>query len=331
MPEDHYVSAYLDSTPYVAADVVPSRRDRISAAIEVLRIASLTTYENRRVSSGVLLLGSDARIRPDGAVPYGSELTAIKSFHRLSDGLRTVFAVNPDGRLVDLVDIGKFARAMGDVSLTAPSPAIYHSHALATLLGGHICLVLTPNGEIKIWAEGAQQFNFLEGRWRLTEVAERYRQWAWAVGDANLAKLLFTAALNLAEARRGGIFVVVEDAAWARHFVSPADLLLESEPARGRKDQIQYLLRYKRILEMSPAILETIAHVDGAIVLDRDSNLLAFGAILRHDLTIASESEIVEGSRTTAAIESSKFGSVLKISEDGLLSFYRNRECVWEL
>jgi len=68
-----------------------------------------------------------------------------------------------------------------------------------------------------------------------------------------------------------------------------------------------------------------------AIVLDRESNLLAFGAILRHDLTIASESELVEGSRTTAAVESSKFGCVLKISEDGLVSFYRNRECVWEL
>jgi hypothetical protein len=331
IPEDHYVSAYLDATPYIVADVVPSGRDRISDAIEVLRIASLTTYENRRVSSGVLLLGSGSRPRPDGAVPYGSELTALKSFHRLSDGLRTVFVVNPDGSLADLADIGDFARAMGDVSLAAPSPDIYHSHALATLLGGHICLVLTPNGEIKIWAEGAQQFNFLEGRWRLTEVAERYRQWARAAGDANLAKVLFTAALNLAEARRGGIFVVVEEAASARQFVSPADLLLESDSSRGRKDQIQYLLRYKKILEMSPAILETIAHVDGAIVLDRESNLLAFGAILRHDLTIASESEIVEGSRTTAAIESSKFGSVLKISEDGLVSFYRNRERVWEL
>ena len=331
IPEDHYVSAYLDPTPYVAADAVPSGRDRISDAIEVLRIASLTTYENRRVSSGVLLLGADPRPRPDGAVPFRSELTAIKSFHRLSDGLRTMFVVNPDGSLVDLVDIGDFARAIGGVSLTAPSPAIYHSHALATVTGGHICLVLTPNGEIKIWAEGAQQFNFLEGRWRLSEVAERYRQWARAVGDANLAKLLFTAALNLAEARRGGIFVVVEDAASAKQFVSPADLLLENEPARGRKDQIQYLLRYKRILEMSPAILETAAHVDGAIVLDRESNLLAFGAILRHDLTTASESEIVEGSRTTAAIESSKFGSVLKISEDGLVSFYHNRERVWEL
>jgi hypothetical protein len=331
MPEDHYVSAYLDSTPFVDPNTFHPGRDRISDAIEVLRIASLTTYENRRVSTGVLLLGSGRRPQRAGAVPYGSQLTAIKSFHRLSDGLRTLFVVNPDGSLVDLVDICDFACVHADASLPAPSPGAYHSHALSTLRGGHLCLVLTPNGEIKIWAEGAQQFNYLEGRWRLTQVAERYRQWALAIGDARLAEILFKAALNLAEARRGGIFVVVEDPQSARQFVSSADLLFDGEPLRGRKDQIQYLLRDRRVLEMSPSILETIAHVDGAIVLDRESNLLAFGAILRHDLTIASESEIVEGSRTTAAIESSKFGSVLKISEDGLVSFYKDRERTWEL
>jgi len=91
------------------------------------------------------------------------------------------------------------------------------------------------------------------------------------------------------------------------------------------------LLRGKRVLEMSPTILETISRVDGAVALDRESNLLAFGAILRHDLTTAPQEEIVEGSRTTAAMESSKFGCVLKISEDGLVSFYRNRERVWEI
>src|SRR5207247_2112035 len=188
-----------------------------------------------------------------------------------------------------------------------------------------------PNGESKIWADGAQQFNYLEGRWRLTEAAERYRQWSLAAGDSRLAELLFTVSLNLAEARHGGIFVVLEDPEAARRFVSAPDLLFEGDPSRGRKDRIQYLLRGKRVLEMPPTILETISRLDGAIVLDRESNLLAFGAILRHDLTIASESEIVEGSRTTAAIESSRFGSVLKISEDGLVSFYRNRERVWEI
>jgi hypothetical protein len=331
LPEDHYVSAFLDASPYLEANVNASSRDRISDALEVLRITSLTTYENRRVSTGVLLLGSDPRPCPPGAVPYTSELTALKSFHRLSDGLRTIFVVNPDGMLVDQADVKDLSRDCAGVKLPAPSSAAYCAHAQATLGGGNICLVLTPNGEIKVWAEGAQQFNFLDGRWRLTEAAERYRQWEHAVGDSRLAELLFTVALNLAEARHGGMFVVLENPAVARHFVQSVDLLFDGEPSHGIKDQIQYLLRGKQALDMAPTILETIARMDGAIVLDRQSNLLAFGAVLRHDLTIAPEADIVEGSRTTAALESSKFGSVLKISEDGLVSFYKNRRRVWEI
>ena len=331
LPEDHYVAAFLDPATYLETDSMPSARDRISDALEVLRITSLTTYENRRVSTGVLLLGSDPRPCPAGAVPYTSELAAIKSFHRLSDGRRTVFLVNPDGNLVDLVDVSEFCQACSDAKLPAPSSAAYQSHAGATIEGDHICLVLTPNGEIKVWAQGVQQFNFLDGRWHLTEAKERYRQWARAVGDERLAELLFTVALNRAEARRGGMFVVLEDPTVARQFVSQVDLLFDGEMSHGRKDQIQYLLRGRRVLDMAPTVLETLSRLDGAIVLDNASNLLAFGAILRHDLTIAPEAEIVEGSRTTAALESSRFGSVLKISEDGMVSFYKNRVRVWEI
>jgi hypothetical protein len=331
LAEDHYVSAFLDPSPYLESNIVPSARDRISDALEVLRIMSLTTYENRRVSTGVLLLGSDPRPCPAGAVPYTSDLAATKSFHRLSDGRRTVFLVNPDGSLVDLVDVCDFACAYDDSNLPAPSSAAYQSHARATIGGGHMCLVLTPNGELKVWANGVQQFNFLDGRWRLTEVTERYRQWVRAVGHERLAEILFTVALNRAEARRGGMFVVLEDPVVARQFVSPVDLLFDDETSHGRKDQIQYLLRSRRVLDMAPTVLETLSRLDGAIVLDRASNLLAFGAILRHDLTMAPEAEIVEGSRTTAALESSRFGSVLKISEDGLVSFYKDRQRVWEI
>ena len=331
LPEDHYVSAFLDPSPYLESSILPSVRDRISDALEVLRITSLTTYENRRVSTGALLLGSDPRPCPAGAAPYTSELAAMKSFHRLSDGRRTVFLVNPDGKLVDLVDVCGFAGAYSDATLPAPSSIAYQAHARATIGGGHVCLVLTPNGELKVWANGVQQFNFLDGRWRLTEVTERYRQWVRAVGHERLAEILFTVALNRAEARRGGMFVVLEDPAVARQFVSPVDLLFDDQASHGRKDQIQYLLRSRRVLDMAPTVLETLSRLDGAIVLDRASNLLAFGAILRHDLTMAPEAELVEGSRTTAALESSKFGSVLKISEDGLVSFYKDRQRVWEI
>jgi len=68
-------------------------------------------------------------------------VTAIKSFNRLSDGLKTVFVANPDGNLVDLVDVRDFAAANAGADLPAPSAARYQAHALATLRGGHLGVV----------------------------------------------------------------------------------------------------------------------------------------------------------------------------------------------
>jgi hypothetical protein len=342
LPEDRYVSAFLDGSPYSNMEAVADVQDRVAEAIEVLRVSSLTTYENRRIATGALLFGSHPDpchalpSLPFGALPYSSALTAIRSFHRLCDGLQTVALVDRDGSLVELVDVQEWARPLADVELPVPSAARYQAHSRATLCGGHICLILTPNGEIKIFADGAQVFSFLEGRWRLTDAVEKYRVWKEAVGETRLAERLFTVALNLAEDRRGGLFVILEDAATAGQLVAASDLL--STEARGArrtseatKNHLHYLLRGQRALDLAPAVLETVTRIDGAIVLDGESNLLSFGAILRSPVTVDQVSPAAEGSRTTAAIVASRFGKVLKISEDGLVSFFQDGQCIWEM
>src|SRR6188768_715316 len=49
--EDRYVSAFLDPVPMT--DPSQSRADLAATAIEVLRVAALSSYENRAISSGV--------------------------------------------------------------------------------------------------------------------------------------------------------------------------------------------------------------------------------------------------------------------------------------
>ncbi len=337
--EDRYVSAFLDHPSYRDAEGLPERRDVVADAIDVLRLSSLITYENGRVSTGAIVIGSDVDPYhtmpglPVGALPYTSALVAIKSFHRVCDGLHTVFLVDRNGMLLDLVDIEQFSAVCHGAVLPAPSAARYQAHSQATLRGGHICLVLTPNGEIKVFAGGVQIFQFLEGRWRLTDVAEKYRTFRHAIGDARLAERLFTVALNLAEKRRGGLFVVLDHGGPslgpAEHLVASGDLLesMETEAATA-KGQIHYLLRRKRALELEPNVLQSIAQVDGGIVMDREGWLLAFGAILR---TGGEPMAALDGGRTTAALHASRFGAALKISEDGFVSFYRSGECIWEM
>ena len=339
MPEDRYVSAFLDPTVFSDVRNLGFATDRISEALEVLRISSLSTYEDRRISTGALLAGKNPDRshalpeKPAGALPYSSELTSIRSFHRICDGLRTIALVDPEGLMLELVDVKEWSRPLAHADLPVPSARRYKAHTRATLHGGHVCLVLTPNGEIKVFAEGAQQFSFVDGRWHLTDAVEKYTTWLNAVASRELAERLFSVALNLAEARRGGLFVILDDPKYARELVSQRDLLNGTSAGlrRASKSKLHYLLRCRRVTELSPDVLETIARIDGSIVLDRDANLLAFGAILRHSGAADWTEEPGEGGRTTAAIAASQFGDVMKISEDGRVSFYQKGHCVWEL
>ena len=234
--------------------------------------------------------------------------------------------------MVELVDVQEWTQPFSEMELPVPTARRYRTHSQATLCGGHICLVLTPNGEIKIFGEGVQLFSFFDGRWHLTDAVSKYEAWEAAIGRRDLAARLFSAGLNLAEHRRGGMFVVLEDPRRARQVVSGVDLLETDRRERaGAKNQLHYLLRRTRATEVSPAVLESIAQIDGSVVLDRDSRLLAFGAILRHRSPVDENEEIGEGGRTAAAIGASQFGDVLMVSEGGQLSFYQKGYCVWTL
>ncbi len=342
LPEDRFVSAFLDPAPHTSAEAIAGLPDRVAEAIEVLRTSSMSTYENRRIATGVLLFGSTPEpchvppVTPKRALRYSHLLTSIRSFHRLCDGLRTLALVDQNGLLSELIDVHEWSEPYREMPLAVPPATDYTDHCRATLCGGHICLILSPNGEIKIYSDGVLVFRFIDGKWRLVDARHRYGLWKAAIGNAELAERLFSVALNLTESRRGALFAVLDDREAANQLVSQPDLLdhfNHDDLADGitSKDQLHYLLRDKSILDVPPTVLENIARIDGAVVLCPDANLLAFGAILHHHSTEEALNRTVEGGRTTAAIAASHYGTVLKISEDGLISMYRGGICLWEM
>jgi hypothetical protein len=340
--EDRYVGAFLDESSYNVSTGQP-RADRIASAIEVLRVAALSSYENRPISTGVLLLGTEdnpaapGAERPSGGPQYSQALTGVKSFFRLVDGLRTLFLVARDGTLLDIVDIEDWSeRVAGSRGPTAPCPAAYRAHARATLEQGHVCLVLSPSHEIKVFAEGAQVLAYRHATWALLDLQRKYELWAEAVGNEALARCLFNSALELADAREGALFVVLHDtAASVSTLVSTADRLdtreeggLDSAPTRR---DLLYVLAGRTVTELEPTVLAALASLDGAMVTDRRGHLISVGAILRHPYTAAIGADsIIEGARSTAAMTASRFGPVLKVSEDGGITFYDNGK-FWDI
>jgi hypothetical protein len=336
--EDRYIGAFLAGEYSISEG--EGRADRLATAIEVLRVAALSSYENRAISSGVLLLDTaedpvtSGRPGPAGAAPYAPALTAIKSFYRLCDGVSTVYLVNQEGLVLDIVEVARWAEQCGVATLAVPCAVPYEGHARATTRRGDVCIVLSPSHEIKVFAEGAQIFAFRNARWQLLDIAAKYEMWAAAVGDRPLAERLFQTALDLADAREGALFVVLpRPAESVPQLVAPADRLdTMAEPVRGRSSpsrrDLMYLLAGRTILEMDRAVLEALATMDGATVVDPSGRLLAVGAILLHP-TIPHEI-IVEGARTTAAIAAARFGPVLKVSEDGVITFL-DGEKIWDI
>lgn len=347
--EDRFVGAFLDATSY--SDPSQTRADLIATAIEVLRVAAMSSYENRAISSGVLILDSDhdplrTSLPPsEYAYQYSQALTAVKSFYRLCDGLRTLFLVNRAGFVLDILEVARHV-SDGPMDILCPSP--YRPHALATMGSRDVCIVLSPSHEIKVFAEGIQVFSFRNARWHLLDLAAKYDMWAEAVGNTPLAQRLFQTAVDLADAREGALFVVLRDPpASLPLLVAPGDQLdgrapgtagapfrageanVPSPPSRA---QLLHLLRGRTATGLDPAVLAGLARTDGATVMDTEGRLLAVGAILLHTEPPEPHSTLaVEGARTTAAMAAGRFGAVLKVSEDGLITFYDRQERIWDI
>jgi hypothetical protein len=146
---------------------------------------------------------------------------------------------------------------------------------------------------------------------------------------------LFQTALDLADAREGALFVVARDPAAFAPLVAPADRLdvplpPSDEPAAPSRRDLLHLLEGRSAVELDPSVLAALSSLDGATVVDRTGRLLAAGAILRHPPVEDSDGSSIEGARTTAALAASRFGPVLKVSEDGVITFF-DRERVWDI
>ena len=344
--EDRYVGAFIDHRPY-AIEAREARADQIASIIELLRVAALSSFENRPISTGILLLGTpddQSRLPSRGLAPSYTDLAGIKSAYRLADGVRTVFLANSEGRLLDIVDINRWVR---DVCRDQPPNTgsacadAFRPHARATTQHGNVCVVLSPSREIKVFAEGCELFTFRGGSWHLLDVQAKYRLWAEAVGHEALAMRIFQTSLDLADAREGALFVVARDPDVAvAQLVAPADRLeaavrvAERAPDEGssspsRLDLLR-LIEGRSITDLDATVFQALASLDGAMMTDRTGQLLAAGAILRHPPLDEFPNSIIEGARTTAAIAASRFGPVLKVSEDGVMTFF-DGERVWDI
>ncbi|MEB8944919.1 diadenylate cyclase [Bacillus cereus] len=74
-------------------------------------------------------------------------------------------------------------------------------------------------------------------------------------------------------------------------------------------------------------LFQSIASIDGAVILDKNFNILSYGQIIKKSKnknSDSTETKNVFGARTVAAAEASYSGIAIKVSEDGDIQIYKN-------
>ena len=228
-------------------------------------------------------------------------------------------------------------------SATTPQPIVpcaapYQAHARATLGLGHVCAVLSPSREIKVFADGAEIFAFRGGAWHLLDIAAKYDVWADGRRQSPACRPAVPDGARPGRRARGRAVrpapgsVVRRAAGGARRTGSifPSRPTRRSTDGPSRRDLL-HLLEGRTATDLDPTVFAALASLDGAIVVDPSGRLLAAGAILRHPQSVDMEfGGVIEGARTTAAMAASRLGPVLKVSEDGIITFF-DQERVWDI
>jgi hypothetical protein len=128
----------------------------VETALRFLRRLSTLTYENQRISYGILI-----RNRNGGASRPPVDKAMSKRLRRLSDGVRTAIELDHEGRVVGLRALPE-SRARPSDSALLP----YWLRPLASAAtDGTIGLALTRGGEIMALGDGRLLFAFRSGRW----------------------------------------------------------------------------------------------------------------------------------------------------------------------
>ncbi len=296
--------------------------DLLADTLEYLIELSGARVESRNLTHGVVItdaLSDEPRL----SVPYPAGLRDAKRSPLLFDGIRSVLIVDPKGRARTELQANRPERLHPSASPQSASDLDFVDR------GSLVALTTRQLGGIGFFLrEDRSIWTFLDGQ---PLVIRRSEHWSafplWlakalgkGIGGGRAVDLIVSASLMVSIRSGGAIYGIVDDVATLDGIVAVKDrydLRNESDVNAMRPEtRLHHLIDGG---DLDAATLARLGELDGATILDREGNLLAYGAILT-----SSDSQH-EGARTAAAKSLSNVAlAVLKVSEDGDITVFRS-------
>jgi hypothetical protein len=314
---DTLVTELLGHHPAVRGAAAPT--ELIAETLEYMIELSGTRVEAREVTHGVVIADvftDKPRLRFD----YPADLRAAKRAPLLFDGQRSLLLLDTQGHARFELQRHRLDELRPGTALGSLASEFVESGSLVAeataRLGG---LGLFLRADRTIWAfVGGQPLLLRRGAHWTAFPLELTAFVANLIGGGRAAAIVVQAAYILSARGHGAILAIVDDRASLDGIVAPKDRYdLRNEfdrPAMQPETRLHHLIDAEDLDEQT---LARLAGLDGATIVDRDANLLAYGAI------VASSDSQHEGARTTAAKSLSHTADVvLMVSQDGDITVF---------
>jgi hypothetical protein len=310
---------------YAGATQRPATTHLIAETIEYLVELSGLWVESQGVTHGVVITDAIAdtpRLRFD----YPAHLRDAKRAPLLFDGQRALLIVDRDGHARSELQRHR---------LDARFPSLHARKVPSEFIdaGAFVAETTRRLGGVGFYLRSDRTiWSFVDGQPLLLRRGEHWTAFplelsafiADLVGGGVATATLVQTALIIAAQGRGAILAIVADPDRLEGVVSPKDrfdLRNELDPTAIRTEtRLHHLIDAEDLDEQT---LSRLAGLDGATILDRDANLLAYGAV------VTSSDSQHEGARTAAAKSLSQIADVvLKVSEDGDITVFHRGEVI---
>jgi hypothetical protein len=280
----------------------------IAKTVEYLIELSVTRVESREPTHGVVI----ADVFPDAPrlrFDYPADLRAAKRAPLLFDGQRSLLLVDTQGHARFELQRHRLDQLHSSATPGTMSPEFLESGSLvaeATRRLGGLGLFLRADHTIWAFVDGQPLLLRRSAHWTAFPL-ELTAFIASLIGGGRAAGIVVQAAYILsalsARGHGGAILAIANDRDSLDGVVSPKDRY----DLRNEVDR----------MAMRPETLARLAGLDGATIVDRDANLLAYGAI------VTSSDSQQEGARTAAARTLSQTAdAVLMVSQDGDITVF---------
>jgi hypothetical protein len=287
---------------------------------EIERVAA-SRIEGRNVSLGVVMRPSPGAAESGHSFPGDFQMKRVPL---LFDGQTAALVIDANGRVEREVQRSRLERSLTDTQMAAVEEFVDQFGDLDGSLVASLSKAFNglgfyarPDHSIWICSQGPPLIVKRTGRWKAIPTEALAAGVARIIGSMPTAELLVETAVLLSLHGHGGILAVAASAGGVDGLVQSKDRVDDVVPGTA-ESAVHGVLDVE---DLDTATLVRLASIDGACVLDRSGQLVAYGAV------VTSSDSTGEGARTAAArFLSERLDVVIKVSEDGPISVFRDGE-----